>query len=98
MAGTWTSTQMLHVTNGLLRVLDHTVQWAKLRRQGYARRFMSEAVQLSPDAEALLQAPLQPRQRLHIVGALTTGILFVLGAQLQDCTHPYTVLQLSNTW
>jgi hypothetical protein len=89
---------MPHLTNGLQRSLDHTVQWAKLRRQGYARRFMSEAVQLSPDAEALLQASLQPRQHLHIVGVLTTGILFVLGAQLQHCTHPCTALQLSYMW
>ena len=69
------------------------VQWPELRRQGYARRFMSEAVQLSPDAEAATQAPKQPRQRLRIVVVLTTGIMALLGVQLQqrtsaDCTCP----------
>ena len=62
------------------------VQWPELRRQGYARRFMSEAVQLSPDAEAARQAPTQPRKRLHIVVVLTTSIMALLGVQLQQRT------------
>ena len=67
-------------------VHDHAVQWPELRRQGYARRFMSEAVRLPTDVEAVTQAPRQPRQRVHIVGALTTGITVLLSAQLQQST------------